>query len=110
MSAGTGNVNRVERLIINLDTAMPMMCAWDDCVKRARTPYQVRVHEHHLGIPCSAVNAAGGNLGRHAHYAFCSDNCKDYWVACSGKRAPDLAARNRGRIYGQHSAGMRGRL
>ena len=103
-------VNRVERLIINLDTAMAMICSWDDCDKRARTPYQVRVHEHQPGIRCDLVNAAGGDLGRHSHYAFCSENCKDYWVSSSGSRAHELAARNRGRIYGQHSAGMRGRL
>jgi hypothetical protein len=103
-------VNRVERLIINLDTAMAMMCAWDDCDRRARTPYQVRAHEHPPHIPCDAVNAAGGRYGRHAHYAFCSDNCKDFWISSSGSRAHELAARNNGRIYGMHSAGRRGRL
>ena len=103
-------VNRVEKLIVNLDTAMPLSCAWDDCPKRARTPYQVRTHEHPPGIKCDAVNAAGGDLGRHAHFAFCSENCKDYWVASSGHRAKELAARNRGKVYGMHSDGMRGRL
>jgi hypothetical protein len=98
-------VNRVERLIINLDTAMPSMCAWDDCDKRSRTPYQVRVHEHPMHFKCSDVNVAGGNLGRHAHYAFCSEGCKDLWISCSGSRANELAARNNGRIYGMHSAG-----
>ena len=103
-------VNRVERLIINLDTAMAMKCSWDDCDKRARTPYQVRLHEHRGGISCSQVNAAGGLLGRHAHFAFCSENCKDYWVASTGSNAHELAARNQGRIYGMHSAGMRNRI
>jgi hypothetical protein len=95
-------VNRVERLIINLDTAMPLSCAWDDCPRRARTPYQVRTHEHPWHWKCEQ--------GRHSIYAFCSENCKDYWLACSGFRAHDLAARNQGRIYGMHSAGSRGRL
>jgi hypothetical protein len=95
-------VNRVERLIINLDTAMAMSCAWDDCPKRARTPYQVRTHEHPPHWAC--------HIGRHSIYAFCSDNCKDYWISSSGSRAKDLAARNQGRIYGMHSAGNRGRL
>jgi hypothetical protein len=103
-------INRVERLIINLDTAMPLTCAWDECDKRARTPYQVRVHEHLPHLRCDLVNVSGGDLGRHSHYAFCSENHKDYWISCSGPRAHDLAARNRGLIYGQHSAGMRGRL
>ena len=95
-------INRVERLIINLDTAMPLSCGWDDCTKRARTPYQVRVHEH-LG-PCNSEQA---QYGRHMIYAFCSESCKDYWLAATGGAAHDTAYRNRGRIYGNHSAGMR---
>ena len=35
---------RIERLMINLDTQMPMICGWDECDAKARTPYQVRVH------------------------------------------------------------------
>ena len=100
-------INRVEKLIINLDTAMPVACAWDDCTRRARTSHQVRTHEHPPDIGCGWVNAAGGAYGRHVIYAFCSESCKDFWVACSGGRAHDLAARNQGRVYGQHSAGMK---
>ncbi len=103
-------VNRVEKLIINLDMAMALQCAWDDCPKRARTPYQIRTHEHPWHFKCDQVNAAGGAMGRHAHFAFCSENCKDFWISSSGTRAHELAARNRGRIYGMHSEGMRGRL
>lgn len=103
-------VNRVEKLIINMDTTMPLSCGWLDCEKRARTPYQVRMHEHPLGIKCDMVNAAGGQLGRHAHFAFCSDNCKDLWVASTGDNAHETAAWNRGRIMGNHSQGRRGRL
>lgn len=98
-------INRVERLIINLDTQMPLSCAWSDCPKRARTPYQVIVHEH--TCKCADIEVYGG---RHAHYAFCSENCKDYWLAQTGEMAKDTAARNGGRIGGMHTAGMRGRL
>lgn len=102
-------VNRVERLMINLDTAMPMVCGWDECDKRARTPYQVRVHEHQAA-KCDDVNAAGGALGRHAHYVFCCERHLLYWVTSSGKRAHETAARNNGRIYGQLPAGLRNRI
>jgi hypothetical protein len=100
-------VNRVERLIMNLDTAMPITCNWDDCYRKARTPYRVRIHEHPPQWGCSWVDAGGGNYGRHMIMAFCSESCKDLWISCSGKRAHELAARNQGRIYGQHSAGMK---
>ena len=97
-------INRVERLIINLDTCMPMVCAWAECDKRARTPYQVRVHEHARSIKCSELELYGG---RHAHYAFCSDSHRDYWVASTGTSALELADRYDGRIWGMHSAGNR---
>ncbi len=100
-------VNRVERLIINLDTAMPMMCAWDECDRHARTTHQVRVHEHLPHIPCATVNIAGGDLGRHMIYPFCCERHLQYWVYCSGARAHDAASRNRGRIYGQLPPGMK---
>lgn len=92
-------VPRVERLIINMDTAAPLMCAWDTCDRRARTPYQVRTHEHPPSWRC--------DRGRHTIYAFCSDSHLDYWTAASGFRAHDLADRNRGLVNGQHSAGNR---
>ena len=95
-------VNRVERLIINLDTAMPLSCAWDDCPKRARTPYQIRTHEHPPHWDCAA--------GRHSHYAFCSERCKTYWLHSSGHRANELAARNHGRIRGMLPPGAKGIL
>ncbi len=100
-------INRVERLIINLDTALPLTCNWDTCDRRARTCYQARLHEHPLHVRCDLVSAAGGDLGRHVIMAFCSAGHLDYWVSSSGSRANDLAARNRGLIYGQHSAGMK---
>ena len=96
-------VNRVERLIINLDTAMPLQCAWDDCPKPARTPYQVRVHEH-TSASCDPfiLHQTGG---RHSIYAFCSEGCKDYWLASTGTEAHNTASLRRGKIYGMHSAG-----
>ena len=103
-------INRVEKLIINLDTAAPVVCAWDECDRRARTSHQVRTHEHKPGLDCSHVNAAGGVLGRHVIYAFCSDGHLDYWVSSSEGRAHDLADRNRGRIAGMHSAGSKGMI
>lgn len=96
------SINRVERLIINLDMAKPVTCAWDECDRYARTTYQVRTHEHRGG--CDSEIA---QYGRHVIYAFCSESHLDYWVASSGARAHDLAARNRGLVYGQHSAGMK---
>lgn len=107
MAPDSGRVNRVERLIISMDTSMPLLCAWDTCDRRARTSYQVRTHEHPGGVRCSDVNAAGGELGRHVVYAFCSDGHRDYWTASTGDAAKDLADRNRGRIAGQHSPGQR---
>jgi hypothetical protein len=98
-------VNRVERLIINLDTAMPITCNWDTCDRRSRTTYQVRLHEHSSTWNCATVNAAGGAYGRHAIMSFCSESHLDYWVACSGSRANELMARHQGRAYGYHSAG-----
>ena len=93
--------NRVEKLIINLDTEMPLSCAWDDCPRRARTSYQVRVHEH--VCKCSEIELYGG---RHYIYAFCCEGHRDYFVASSGPNAHRTASDRRGRVYGQHSAGM----
>ena len=99
MSPANGRVNRVEKLIINLDTAMPLSCAWDECDRRARTPYQVRTHEHPAHWDC--------RIGRHSVYAFCADRHRQYWLNSSGRRAHETAARNRGLIYGQLPEGMR---
>ncbi len=100
-------VNRVERLVINLDMQKPIVCNWDTCDRYGRTSHQVRLHEHQLSLRCSDVDAAMGAFGRHTIMIFCSDGHLDYWVASTGWNAHDLAARNRGRIYGQHSAGMK---
>lgn len=94
-------INRVERLIINLDTAMPITCAWDTCDRPGRTPYQLRTHEHPPGWRCDHPFA------RHTIFAFCCDGHLDYWASSSGGRALELADRNRGRIAGMHSAGNR---
>jgi len=96
---------RVERLMINLDTMMPMVCGWDECDRRARTPYQVRVHEHP-----GRCNSPAARYGRHSHYVFCSERHLLYWVYSSGANAHEAAARNRGRIYGQLPEGLRNRI
>lgn len=93
---------RVERLMINLDTQMAMVCGWDTCDRPARTPYQVRIHEH--AGRCSSEVA---QHGRHAHYVFCCDRHLLYWVSSSGWRANELAARYNGRIYGNLPPGSR---
>ena len=95
-------INRVEKLIINLDMQKPIVCNWDTCDRWARTSHQVRLHEHQG--TCDSYEA---QFGRHVIMAFCSDGHLDYWVSSSGWRAHELAARNRGLIYGQHSAGMK---
>ena len=100
---------RVERLIINLDTAMPLTCAWDTCDRRARTTYQVRTHEHPPVLDGSAVAQAGGAWGRHVIYAFCSEGHLGYWVDSSGRRARELEARRGGKIWGNRLPGATGR-
>jgi len=96
---------RVERLMINLDTMHPMMCGWDECDRHARTPYQVRVHEH-----VGRCNSEQAQYGRHSHYVFCSERHLLYWVTASGANAHHTAARNQGRIYGQLPEGLRNRI
>ena len=100
---------RVDRLIINLDTTLPVVCGWDTCDRPARTSYRVRTHEHRTGLDCGHVDQAGGMLGRHAIYAFCSEGHLGYWVDSSGRRARELEARRNGKIYGNRLPGATGR-
>jgi len=93
---------RVERLMINLDTTLPMTCAWAECDKRARTPFQVRLHEH--AGTCSSEVA---QYGRHAHYVFCCERHLLYWAHSTGWRARELAARYGGRSWGFLPPGSR---
>lgn len=95
-------INRVEKLIINLDMQMPLSCAWTDCEKPARTPYQVKTCNHPLNIKCSDPYN-----GHHSSYGFCSDNCRNYWLGSSGRNAHETAARNGGRIMGMAPAGQK---
>lgn len=88
--------------MINLDTQMAMVCGWDECDRPARTPYQVRLHEH-VGRCESDV----AQFGRHAHYVFCTERHLLYWAHSSGWRANELAARYGGRIYGMLPPGSR---
>ena len=105
LAPSSGRVNRVEKLIINLDTVMPLTCNWDDCDKRARTPYQVVQHEH-----AGTCNSEVARHGRHTRYAFCCEGHRLYWLAASGPNAQRTAAENRGRIYGNKPAGLRNRI
>ena len=93
---------RVERLMINLDTMLPMTCNWDECDRLARSPFQVRVHEH-----VGRCNSEQAQYGRHAHYVFCCDDHLLYWVSCSGENAHEMAARHNGRIRGYLPEGQR---
>jgi hypothetical protein len=93
---------RVERLMINLDTQAPMVCGWDECDRMARTPYQVRIHEH-----TGRCNSLEAQYGRHAHYVFCCEDHLLYWVMCSGDNAHETAARHHGQVRGYLPAGNR---
>lgn len=88
---------------------MPLTCAWADCERLARTPYQIVTCEHPLSLSCSLVNdpPPGRYYGRHYRYAYCCESHLDYWRASSGRHAHDTGDRNRGVIWGNHSAGMR---
>ena len=93
---------RVERLMINLDTQAPMVCGWDECDRLARTPFQVRVHEH-----VGRCNSEAAQFGRHSHYVFCCEDHLLYWVASSGDMAKETAARHQGQIRGYLPEGQR---
>lgn len=95
-------INRVEKLIINMDTTLPLICNWDTCDRRARTSHQVRLHEH-----TGKCNSLEAQFGRHVIMVFCSDSHLDYWVASTGTNAHLTGHYNQGRIYGYHSPGMR---
>lgn len=110
MTPDNGKVNRVSKLIVNPDTG-PVYCCWDTCDRRARQTWSIRMHEHSPRTPCSWVDQAGGGLGRHTFYTFCSKGHADYWAYCSGGFAHEAAARNRGQIYGMAPEGAKiGRL
>ena len=99
MAPPSNRVNRVAKLIINPDTG-PITCCWDTCDRKARTIYPLRLHEHPLHIGCELVDQSWGMYGRHAHMTFCSEQHRRYWMLSTGWRAHELAARNKGRIYG----------
>lgn len=92
--------NRGVKYIVNPWTG-PIDCCWSDCWNRALDIWSIRMHEHARSIPCNSPFA------QHAVYTFCSQSHADYWAASSGWRAHDTADRHRGRIWGNHSAGMR---
>lgn len=106
MSPDAGNVNRVNKLIVNPWTG-PTYCGWHTCDELAREGWGVRTHEHPWRFRCSDVDQAGGLMGRHAHYNFCSDWCRDYWLGSSGLMAHETAARNGGKIFGMAAPGRK---
>ena len=105
---------RLGRKIIVLDATQGRgygVCAWDTCDRDASSLYQVRQHEHAVSKSdrnCEAVDLAGGALGRHVWFAFCSGRHKDYWVNATGGNAHESLART-GRAYGNLPVGRRGR-
>lgn len=105
MAPDNGRVNRVNKLIMNPWTG-PTTCGWADCYKRATVIWSVRMHEHVDRVPCHWVEQAGGALGRHAMYNFCSEECLMFWVGSSGENAHETAARNNGKIYGMRPKGI----
>jgi hypothetical protein len=106
MTPDNGRVNRVSKLIINPDTGK-VPCCWDTCDRPARQSYIMRFHEHPLQVPCAWVDQAGGSLGRHYHYTFCSPGHGRYFALCMGWAAHETAARNHGQIFGYLQPGVR---
>jgi hypothetical protein len=111
---------RIGRKIINHDTGGYGVCAWGECDTDANSLYQIRTHEHPQqwrhegrlytrGALCELVNAAGGDLGKHVWYAFCSERHKLYWVNATGGNALESIERT-GRAWGNLPVGDRGTL
>lgn len=111
---------RIGRKIINHDSGGYGVCAWGECDRDANSLHQVRTHEHpqlwrHDGRTytraalCELVNAAGGEVGRHVWYAFCTERHKLYWVNATGTHAHESLART-GRAWGNLPVGDRGTL
>jgi hypothetical protein len=110
MAPPSNRVNRVAKLVVNPWTG-PIDCCWSDCWNKARTIYPLRTHEHRPSVPCAWVDQAGGALGTHSHYTFCSEQHLRYFLLCSGMNAHETAARNQGKIYGMAGPGEKiGRL
>lgn len=97
---------RVQKRAINLDRGgTPVGCAnIMPCDRDGYELYKIIQHEHARSIPCDH------ELARHATFIFCSERCKQYFLACSGPMAHDTAARNRGRIAGMLPPGYRASL
>lgn len=110
MAPDNGRVNKVSRLIVNPWTG-PITCCWDECDKRASSIWSIRLHEHRPEVSCSDVEQGFGLFGRHAFMTFCCEAHLLYWAGCSGWRAHETAAWNRGQIYGMAPEGSKiGRL
>lgn len=92
----------VQKKIINHDRGGTfVVCAWDECDRDGYQLYSVRMHEHVASIPCDSGSA------KHITYVFCTERHKQYFVACTGQNAHELAARYNGRQAGMLPPGMR---
>lgn len=104
MAPPSNRVNRVAKLIVNPDTG-PIDCCWADCWNRARDIWTIRFHEHARSLRCDSPFA------QHSNMTFCSQQHADYFAHSTGWRAHELAARNRGLIFGMAPEGSKiGRL
>jgi hypothetical protein len=94
----------IQRKVINHDRGGTfIMCAWSDCDRDGYELYKVTSHEHAQSIACDS------SLAKHISYVFCSERHKQYWVACTGENAKELAARYGGRQAGMLPPGLRNR-
>lgn len=111
---------RIGRKIINFDSGGYGLCAWGECDGDANSLYRVRTHEHpkayrHEGRLytrqrlCELVDNAGGNLGRHIWFAFCSERHMLYHVNSTGTNAL-RSIESTGRAYGNLPVGDRGTI
>jgi len=111
---------RIGRKIINFDTGGYGVCAWGECDADASSLYRARIHEHPPAFRydgrlytrqamCELVNSAGGSLGRHVWFAFCSERHLLYHVNCSGPSALHSIEAT-GRAYGNLPVGDRGTI
>jgi len=98
---GTSHAMAHKKIINHDRGGTYVMCAWDECDRDGYQLYSVRAHEHAGSIDCDS------SLAKHITYVFCTERHKQYWLACTGASARELAARYNGRQMGMLPAGMR---
>jgi hypothetical protein len=98
----------VEKRLINFSRfdPGPVSCAYPPCERLATSLYQVIICEHSPRYSCSATDQGEGG-GRHYHYTFCRQRCKNHFVSEMGHNAQVVAERNRGQIGGNLLPGYR---